>query len=197
MPGIIGSVLGLVGPVSVYCDWVRWKVGSATSISVWQHVILSVQIYSWDTLACCWDIKQATNQQTTNFTQKQSQDVQQSSMYDPCSEWMKTFQKSILSTVIWKHPRITNYNQSTTVGSSVATASVWQKISTSNSAHAQLSHFWHPRQCRTKIHPHAHTGGLAVGEGQEFQNVFLLIFFGSWGCKHSKTKSCWRQLTES
>ena len=25
-PGVIGSVLGLVGPVSVYCDWVRWKV---------------------------------------------------------------------------------------------------------------------------------------------------------------------------
>ena len=22
-PGILGSVLGLVGPVSVYCDWVR------------------------------------------------------------------------------------------------------------------------------------------------------------------------------
>ena len=22
-PGIIGSVLGLVGPMSVYCDWVR------------------------------------------------------------------------------------------------------------------------------------------------------------------------------
>ena len=43
-PGSIGSVLGLVGPVSVYCDWVRWKVGSATSISVWQHVKLSEQI---------------------------------------------------------------------------------------------------------------------------------------------------------
>ena len=26
-PGLIGSVLGLVGPVSVYCDWVRWKFG--------------------------------------------------------------------------------------------------------------------------------------------------------------------------
>ena len=28
LPGacIIGSVLGLVGPVSVYCHWVRWKV---------------------------------------------------------------------------------------------------------------------------------------------------------------------------
>ena len=26
MPGIIGSVLGLVGPVSVYCDWMRWRV---------------------------------------------------------------------------------------------------------------------------------------------------------------------------
>ena len=23
VPGVIGSVLGLVGPVSVYCDWVR------------------------------------------------------------------------------------------------------------------------------------------------------------------------------
>ena len=23
LPGVIGSVLGLVGPVSVYCDWVR------------------------------------------------------------------------------------------------------------------------------------------------------------------------------
>ena len=37
LPGAIGSVLGLVGPVSVYCDWVRWKIGSATSTSVWQH----------------------------------------------------------------------------------------------------------------------------------------------------------------
>ena len=40
-PGVIGSALGLVGPVSVYCDWVRWTVGSATSISVWQHLKLS------------------------------------------------------------------------------------------------------------------------------------------------------------
>ena len=37
-PGIIGSVLGLVGPVSVYCDRVKWKVSSSTSASVWQHV---------------------------------------------------------------------------------------------------------------------------------------------------------------
>ena len=35
----IRSVLGLVCPVSVYCDWVRWTVWSATSISVWQHII--------------------------------------------------------------------------------------------------------------------------------------------------------------
>ena len=60
-PGVIGSALGLVGPVSVYCDWVRWKVWSAASISVWQHVKLSVQIRPWDTLACCWDDKQPTN----------------------------------------------------------------------------------------------------------------------------------------
>ena len=63
-PGVIGSTLGLVGPVSIYCDWVRWKVWSATSISVWQHVLLSEQIRPWDTLACCWDVKQATNKQT-------------------------------------------------------------------------------------------------------------------------------------
>ena len=25
VPGVVGSALGLVGPVSVYCDWVRWK----------------------------------------------------------------------------------------------------------------------------------------------------------------------------
>ena len=43
-PGVIGSVLGLVGPASVYCDWARRKVWSATSISVWQHVQLSEQI---------------------------------------------------------------------------------------------------------------------------------------------------------
>ena len=45
-PGVIGSVLGLVGPVSVYCDWVRWKVWSATSVSMGQHVKLSAQIRS-------------------------------------------------------------------------------------------------------------------------------------------------------
>ena len=44
VPGVIGSALGLVGPVSVYCDWVGWKVWSATSTSVWQHVKLSEQI---------------------------------------------------------------------------------------------------------------------------------------------------------
>ena len=63
-PGVTGSALRVVGPVSVYCDWVRWKVWSATSISVWQHVKLSVQIRPWDTLPCCWDIKQPTNKQT-------------------------------------------------------------------------------------------------------------------------------------
>ena len=48
--------------VSVYCDWVRWRVWSATCISVFQHVKLSEQIRPWDTLACCWDIRQPSNQ---------------------------------------------------------------------------------------------------------------------------------------
>ena len=31
---------------------------------MWQHVKLSEQICPWDTLACCWDVKQPTNKQT-------------------------------------------------------------------------------------------------------------------------------------
>ena len=52
-------MLGLVGPVSVYCDWVRWKVGSATSISVWQHVKRSVLEIHWHVAGTL------SNQQTT------------------------------------------------------------------------------------------------------------------------------------
>ena len=43
-PGVIGSELGLVCPVSAYRDWMRSKVRSATSVSVWQHVNLSEQV---------------------------------------------------------------------------------------------------------------------------------------------------------
>ena len=68
-PGVIGSVLGLIGPVSVYCDWLRWKVWPATSVSVWQHVKLPEQVRPWDTLAYCWDIKQPTNKQTLSIQQ--------------------------------------------------------------------------------------------------------------------------------
>ena len=32
---------------------------------MWQHVKLSKQIRPWDTLACCWDVKQLTNKQTS------------------------------------------------------------------------------------------------------------------------------------
>ena len=64
LPGAWHYRVGLVGPVSVYCDRVRWKVWSATSISVWQHVQLSEQIRPWDTLACCWEVKQPTNKQS-------------------------------------------------------------------------------------------------------------------------------------
>ena len=52
--------------VSEYCEWVRWKVSSATSISVWHYVHLSAQIRPRDTPASCLDVKQATNKQTYN-----------------------------------------------------------------------------------------------------------------------------------
>ena len=43
----------MVGLASVCCDWVRHQTSSATSISVWQHTYLSVQIHPKDRLACC------------------------------------------------------------------------------------------------------------------------------------------------
>ena len=66
MPSIIGSVLRLVGLVSVHCDWVRLKVWSATFLSKWHHVNLSEQIHPRDKLACCRDIKQTSNQPTNH-----------------------------------------------------------------------------------------------------------------------------------
>ena len=34
---------------------------------MWQHVKLSEQIRPWDTLACCWDVKQPTNKQSLSL----------------------------------------------------------------------------------------------------------------------------------
>ena len=62
------SAGSVVGPVSVYCDWVRWKVWSAASISVWQQVKLSEQIRPWDTLANCWEVTQSTKQPANKQT---------------------------------------------------------------------------------------------------------------------------------
>ena len=56
-PGVIGSPLGLVGPVSLLCNWVKLQVWSATFSSVWQHVQLSEQIRPWNMLACCWNVE--------------------------------------------------------------------------------------------------------------------------------------------
>ena len=45
----------------VYCDWVRYEVWSVTSISLRQHVRLSMESRPWDTLACCRGHKQPVN----------------------------------------------------------------------------------------------------------------------------------------
>ena len=68
VPGVIGSALRLVGPMSVYCDWARLKLWSASSVSVWQHVKLSVQIRLWDTPAYCWGHWAANKQQQLSST---------------------------------------------------------------------------------------------------------------------------------
>ena len=61
----------LIGTVDFYrlipfsvTSGARLDVWSAASISVWQHVHLSEQIRPCYTLACCWAVKQATNQPT-------------------------------------------------------------------------------------------------------------------------------------
>ena len=64
LPGRVSAGTGWPG-VSIL--WVRWKVWSATSISVWQHAQLSEQIYPWDTLACCLDVQQSTNNLPLSF----------------------------------------------------------------------------------------------------------------------------------
>ena len=62
-PGIVGSVLGLVSLVSVYCDEVVWKVWSATSISVWQYVKLSRSVPEIH-----WHVAGTLSNQQTNFS---------------------------------------------------------------------------------------------------------------------------------
>ena len=63
MQGVIGPTLGLVGPVSVHCDWVRQKIRSASSTSVWQHVHFSEQIHPLRDASVVLGRK-ASNQQT-------------------------------------------------------------------------------------------------------------------------------------
>ena len=37
------------------------QIWSATSVSVWQHIQLLEQIGLWDTVGCCWGVKQPEN----------------------------------------------------------------------------------------------------------------------------------------
>ena len=49
-PGVVGSVLRQVGPVSKYCEWMRWEAGSATHLSVGARTI----VYAGPPLRCIW-----------------------------------------------------------------------------------------------------------------------------------------------
>ena len=85
-----GPALGPVGPASVCCDWEKQKVWSAASISMWQHVHLSEQICSWDTLACCWDVIQPSNNNTVTL----SLDCTDSNnVVIPCWYWLSSSKK--------------------------------------------------------------------------------------------------------
>ena len=70
---------------------------------MWQHVKFSEQIRSWDTLACCWDVKQPTNQPTNNqrplFGKKQLQIIiakQENRLNDYCQA-RNSFERKLLN----------------------------------------------------------------------------------------------------
>ena len=54
--GDIGSVVGLVDPLSVYYGW-GWEFD--LQLSVWQHIKLFELVRPWETI-CCWEVKQPT-----------------------------------------------------------------------------------------------------------------------------------------
>ena len=70
MSSLIGSLLGLVGLVLVYCN-VRWQVWSGTAVSVWQHIQCfncldrSTPDILW---ACFWDVGQSRNKSKCLYT---------------------------------------------------------------------------------------------------------------------------------
>ena len=58
----VSTGTGRPGVSILWLGEVESLIGS--SVSVWQHVNLSEQIRPWDTLACCWDVKQPTDKQS-------------------------------------------------------------------------------------------------------------------------------------
>ena len=123
-------------PVSVYCGLVRWTVWFATSISVWQHIEgsrpewcissiiysrdtpfwsetldmqLSEQIHLGDTLACCLDVKQPTNNnnsvavciKTTLLNVHQEDDTKCGASALPASRLTALTAASVTVTTVW------------------------------------------------------------------------------------------------
>ena len=62
------ALLGQHWDWSAWCQYTVTGWGRTLDLQllsqVWQHVKLSEQIRPWDTLACCWDVKQPTNKQS-------------------------------------------------------------------------------------------------------------------------------------
>ena len=67
IPSITGSALGLVGSVSVYS---RQSEIESLICNFYLSVaaFTTKQIGPWDTLACCWDVKQQTNNNNNHST---------------------------------------------------------------------------------------------------------------------------------
>ena len=59
---LLGDVVSGTGWTGVCMLWLGEVESWICNSSVWQHVELCEQIRPWDTLACCWNVEQPTNQ---------------------------------------------------------------------------------------------------------------------------------------
>ena len=112
MPGVIGSVLRLVDPVSVYCAWgevesliCNFYLGVAVTKNCLRRSVHEVHSHVAGTLSkqqtsqqniCCLDVKQASNQQTIVHVVWQDVDVG----YQPSCAVTATPIRNITSTTL-------------------------------------------------------------------------------------------------
>ena len=125
---------------------------------------LSVQIRPWDALACCWDVKQPTNQQTNKQRNKQTIPPQEQQAQDhaplfhvglfPGQVWSVTC-KPVLFSLSCQAPSVTWSEQGLVRPVSVHCDWVKQQAGS-----AAATFVWHCFLCRSVPDRHYHVAGI-------------------------------------